>query len=186
MSVRMAVLGLVIERPGYGYDLAQRLEERCGAWRWNSTGVYGALSTLEREGHVKGRDMAGEARRPGAQRAIFDATDIGREHFRAWMLALSEPAPVRQDLDLKLALATPELLPEMIELTRVQEQQCMDALQLLTSKAKPPAGIGSWHEAALVLERNREIRQLRGRIEWLEEVRAIAKMLIGQRTLRAG
>ena len=28
MSAKYAILGLVIERPGYGYQLAQRLEER--------------------------------------------------------------------------------------------------------------------------------------------------------------
>jgi len=31
MSAKHAILGLVIERPGYGYQLAQRLEERFGS-----------------------------------------------------------------------------------------------------------------------------------------------------------
>lgn len=61
MSVKIAVLGLVIERPGYGYDLAQRLEERCPAWRWNTTGVYTTLKDLESKGHVRSRSRPGQA-----------------------------------------------------------------------------------------------------------------------------
>ena len=33
MSAKYAILGLVIERPGYGYQLAQRLEQRFGSSR---------------------------------------------------------------------------------------------------------------------------------------------------------
>jgi DNA-binding PadR family transcriptional regulator len=184
MSVRIAVLGLVIERPGYGYDLAQRLDERCGAWRWNTTAVYTTLKGLERDGYVRSRTEAGFAR-PAVKRTIYDATREGREHFREWMLALAEPAPVRQDLDLKLALATPELLPEMIALTRVEEQQCVDELQSL-SNAQPSQWDGSWSAAFTGdLERNSRIRQLRSRIEWFEEVRSYARLVLEQSTQRA-
>ncbi len=185
MSVRIAVLGLVIERPGYGYDLAQRLEERCGAWRWNTTGVYTTLKGLERDGHVRSRSRAGVGSAQTVQRTIYDATRDGREHFREWMLGLSEPAPVRQDLDLKLALATPELLPEMIALTRVEEQRCVDELQTL-GNAQPSRWDGSWSEAFTgVLERNNRIRVLRARIEWFEEVRSYARLVLEQSSQRA-
>ena len=53
MSAKHAVLGLVIEQPGYGYQLARRLEVRCGAWGWEPSGVYSALDSLSREGNVR-------------------------------------------------------------------------------------------------------------------------------------
>lgn len=41
MSLKHAVLALVVERRGYGYDLAHRLEERVGpAWRLNPSAIY--------------------------------------------------------------------------------------------------------------------------------------------------
>ncbi|HVR05288.1 MAG TPA: helix-turn-helix transcriptional regulator, partial [Solirubrobacteraceae bacterium] len=52
MSAKQAVLGLVIERPGYGYDLAQRLRERFGSSGFAPTGVYSALDQLVAEGLV--------------------------------------------------------------------------------------------------------------------------------------
>lgn len=92
---------------------------------------------------------------------------------------------MRQELDLKLALATPELLPEMIAHTRVEEQRCVDELQTL-SNAQPPQWDGSWSGVFTgVLERNNRIRVLRARIEWFEEVRSYARLVLEQSTQRA-
>ena len=33
MSVKIAVLGLIVERRGYGYDLLRRFEDRFGPWK---------------------------------------------------------------------------------------------------------------------------------------------------------
>ena len=58
MSVKHAVLGLVIERPGYGYELIQRLEQRIEGWRPSETAVYPALRSLRMEGMIRARDGA--------------------------------------------------------------------------------------------------------------------------------
>ncbi len=53
MSAKYAILGLVIERPGYGYQLAQRLEERFGSSSFAPSGVYSALDQLSRDEFVR-------------------------------------------------------------------------------------------------------------------------------------
>ena len=41
MSVKYAVLGLLVQRRGYGYDLVQRFEEQVGpAWQLNAGAIY--------------------------------------------------------------------------------------------------------------------------------------------------
>ena len=60
MSAKYAVLGLVIERPGYGYQLAQRLEERFGCSEFAPSGVYSALDQLSRDSLIR---SAGEMER---------------------------------------------------------------------------------------------------------------------------
>jgi DNA-binding PadR family transcriptional regulator len=55
MSAKYAVLGLVIERPGYGYQLAQRLEERFGSSEFAPSGVYSALDQLSRDAYIRSR-----------------------------------------------------------------------------------------------------------------------------------
>jgi DNA-binding PadR family transcriptional regulator len=56
MSFQNAVLGLVIERPGYGYDLTQRVNARVAGLDVSESAVYPALVALERKGWVRRRD----------------------------------------------------------------------------------------------------------------------------------
>jgi DNA-binding PadR family transcriptional regulator len=183
MSARHAVLGLVIERPGYGYQLGQRLAERCGAWDWESSGVYGALNSLQRDGYVrssteKGTGATGRA----APRAIYEATGAGVDYFRAWIIEFSPPSPVRQELDLKILFSGPECLPRLIEQTCAQEQRCIEAVEALTSSALPvvPGRRSRWREAAAVLQRDAEIKLLQVRVEWLQDARRVMKQILDE------
>ena len=65
MSAKHAVLGLVIERPGYGYQLAQRLDERFSSSGFAPSGVYSALDQLSRDELVR---LTGYERRLPRQR----------------------------------------------------------------------------------------------------------------------
>ncbi len=181
MSAKHAVLGLVIERPGYGYQLARRLEERCSAWGWEPSGVYSALDSLAREGNVRSvRGKGSGATGRAAPRAIYEVTPKGRDFFREWMFETSGPSPVRQELDLKILFSGPEFLPRLIDQTWAQEQMCIDVLRTLTSATKPsvPAGPLAWREAAIVLQRDAEIKLLQVRIEWLQDARKVMKELL--------
>jgi DNA-binding PadR family transcriptional regulator len=178
MSAKHAVLGLVIEQPGYGYQLARRLEERCGAWGWEPSGVYSALDSLSREEHVrsdreKGSRMTGRA----APRAIYEATPRGVDYFREWIMESSAPSPVRQELDLKILFSGPEFLPRLIDQTWAQEQMCIDDLKALTSAMQPSLASRrpTWREAAVILQRDAEIKLLQVRIEWLQNARKVMK-----------
>jgi len=181
MSVKHAVLGLVIERPGHGYALAQRLNERCGSWQWERSGVYSALDRLEEESYVlRAKARAGASASRRAPSTVYEATDRGRDFFGEWVLASSPPSPFRQDLDLKLLLAGPEFLPRLIDLTWAQEQQCAAELQRLVSQGPAGASIAqsSWAEIAVALQRRGEIRVLQARVEWLQDTRSVMKELL--------
>jgi DNA-binding PadR family transcriptional regulator len=181
MSAKHAVLGLVIERPGYGYQLAQRLEERCGAWGWERSGVYGALTRLESEKHVRvvGKRGSGATGR-GAPRTIYESTVKGVAFFEEWILKSSPPSPFRQELDLKLLFSGPEFLPVLIDQTWAQEQMCMDEMRALTSTGQvgPADRMATWGEAAAVLQRDGEIKFLQARIEWLQDSRKTMRAVL--------
>ncbi|MEZ4452161.1 MAG: PadR family transcriptional regulator [Nannocystaceae bacterium] len=50
-EMRLALLGLLAERPGHGYELMTRLEARCGgAYRASPGTIYPTLQQLEDEG----------------------------------------------------------------------------------------------------------------------------------------
>jgi DNA-binding PadR family transcriptional regulator len=107
MPLKHAVLALVAERQGYGYDLAQRFEARVGpGWRLNASAIYPALDQLERAGLVASGLRRGGTRR--SPRVVYTATRAGTAALDAWLgRTAAPPEPVRADLHLQLAFAGP-------------------------------------------------------------------------------
>lgn len=179
MSAKHAVLGLVIERPGYGYDLARRLQDRFGSSGFALTGVYSALDQLSADQLVRnaGSRTAGSNER-AAPRTIYEATPKGMDHFEEWMLGSSSLAPVRDELYMKIALSKPHNLSQLIELARAQEEECLARLERLKLPAARSRGAPrAWPEVAVLLVRDAEIKQLQARIEWLQKARVVMDKL---------
>jgi DNA-binding PadR family transcriptional regulator len=71
-DIRTALLAILAEEPGHGYDVIQRLEEKTsGAWRPSPGSVYPTLQLLEDEGLVRSVERDGKR--------VFEVTDQGRE-----------------------------------------------------------------------------------------------------------
>jgi DNA-binding PadR family transcriptional regulator len=179
MSAKHAVLGLVIERPGYGYQLAQRLDERFGSSGFAPSGVYSALDQLSRDDLVRsaGEMGAGPARR-AAPRTIYEATEEGVDHFEAWMLDPSPAPPLRDELHMKIALCRPRNLPRLIEMVAGQEQVCLGRLQdlkRLTQEA--PGASRDWSALMRLLAAEAEVAFWNSRIEWLQNARELLEQL---------
>jgi DNA-binding PadR family transcriptional regulator len=188
MSVKYAVLGLLAQRRGYGYDLVQRFEEQVGpAWQLNAGAIYVALDKLEQEGLVRpigadddGAPVTRRRTARGAPRVIYEATPQGLERFEDWMATRSARSPLREELHLKLALSQPRNLPRLIELTYEQEQACLERLaqhlggatfdELLAS-AQP------WPAVASVMVRDAEVAHLQATVEWLRRIREAMRWL---------
>ncbi len=187
MSAKNAVLGLVIERPGYGYDLARRLQSRFGSSSFAPTGVYSALDQLSSEALVRSAGSRADATNErAAPRTIYEATPKGIDHFEEWMLGCSSLAPVRDELYMKIALSKPHNLPRLIELAQTQEEDCLARLQGLKRPVnRSRGGLRAWSDVAVLLVRDAEIKQLQARVEWLQKARVVMDKLNGGRTLPA-
>lgn len=184
MSAKHAVLGLVIERPGYGYDLARRLGERFSSYGFAPTGVYSALDQLSSEGLVRAVGTRGDAGERAAPRTVYEATPAGVEAFDGWMLSSSSLSPMRDELYMKLALSRPHNLPRLIELVRSQEQECLLRLEQLAApvattgaKARARGTSLAWSDVAALLVRDAEVKRLQARVEWLQKARSIMTRL---------
>lgn len=176
MSAKHAVLGLVIERPDYGYQLAQRLDERFGASGFAPSGVYSALDQLMRDDLVRsaGELGAGPAKR-AAPRTIYEATPGGIEHFESWMFASTPTPPLRDDLQMKIALCRPSDVPRLIDMVYGQELVCLGRLQdLRRESAHNRRGLpgGEWSSLMRGIADEAEVAIWSARIEWLQATRA--------------
>jgi DNA-binding PadR family transcriptional regulator len=178
MSAKHAVLGLVIERPGYGYQLAQRLEERFGSSGFAPSGVYSALDQLSRDEFVRsaGEMGAGRARR-AAPRTIYEATAGGVEHFETWMLDPTPAPPLRDELHMKIALCRPGNVPRLIDAVAGQELVCLGRLQDLKRLGEQTAATRDWSRLMGTLAAEAEIAFWNSRIEWLQNARELLEQL---------
>jgi DNA-binding PadR family transcriptional regulator len=183
MSFQNAVLGLVIQRPGYGYELSQRLNARVAGLDVSESAVYPALHQLERMGWVRRRDTTAKMSRG---RVMFDPTPAGRRGFEVWM---DEPSPpLRGDLRWKIAVASYEKLPALIEETRVEEQSCLDRIELLTTEGDTEAlidPVAEWAPTGRLLLQRTDVKELQAKIEALQEVRAEMKQALRRRARQA-
>src|ERR1700733_15375059 len=184
MSAKYAILGLVIERPGYGYQLAQRLEERFGSSSFAPSGVYSALDQLSRDEFVRaaGEMGPGPARR-SAPRMIYEATERGVSHFEAWILGSSPTPPLRDELHMKIALCRPRNLPRLIDLIYGQELACVGRLHDLTQSCERERIVGireDWPRLMRTLAKDAEIALWQARIQWLQNARELLAGLVEQ------
>jgi DNA-binding PadR family transcriptional regulator len=167
MSLKHAVLALVVERRGYGYELVQRFEERVGpGWRLNPSAVYPALDQLERGGLVTGTARRGGTRR--SPRIVYAPTPAGLTALETWLNASEvPPEPVRADLHLRIAFARPEHVDALAAQLVAHERACTELLARYprAPSGSDPAGGPALLDAAVVA-------RLRAELAWLVHARA--------------
>jgi DNA-binding PadR family transcriptional regulator len=75
-DIRTAILTVLAENPGHGYEVIRTLEERSGGmWRPSPGSVYPTLQMLEDEGLVRSQTVEG--------RRVYEVTDEGRTEAEA-------------------------------------------------------------------------------------------------------
>ncbi len=123
--VNWALLGLVIERPSYAYELAQRFERTYeGVLALSSIShVYTALSALKDRGLVE--EVAG-TRTTRQPKPHYRATPEGLAEHRAWLLSQLGEDLRRQRLfvlQLSSLMRDPH---EALEVLEDYEQRCLE------------------------------------------------------------
>jgi DNA-binding PadR family transcriptional regulator len=109
MAVRLVILGLLRERPLYGYEIKQIIEEHMGDWTSIAFGsIYFALDKLAEEKFVEKVEVAQEGKRPS--RSVYQITDAGRFEFLRLLRAVWSELE-RQYFAIDVGLAFMDALP---------------------------------------------------------------------------
>jgi DNA-binding PadR family transcriptional regulator len=124
--VHWALLGLVIERPSYAYNLADRFERRYkDVLALSNTGhVYTALSALESRSMVEEIPGTRRGRQP---RPRYRATAKGLEEYRAWLVSQAGEDRRRHELFVLGLRALTHEPGELLEVLARYEQAWMKA-----------------------------------------------------------
>lgn len=174
MSAKHAVLGLVIEQPGYAYRIASGVRRQLRFADLADSYPYWALEKLENEGLVRRVDENGDPMHDGSsgRRAIYEATADGIEQFEDWLLSTAAEPPLRDDLHFRIALCRPKDAPRMIELIHGQELVCLGRVHdLKRGSEQESSEAGEWDRMVSVVSRDAELAFWNARIEWLRGVR---------------
>lgn len=166
MSLKHAVLALVAERRGYGYELVQRFEARVGpGWQLNPSAVYPALDQLERGGFVTSTARRGGTRR--SPRIVYAPTDIGTAALEAWLCATdAPPEPVRADVHLRIAFARREHRAALATQLAAHERAYGDLL----ARYQRRHGAGR-HTSGPLLVDDAVVTRVRAELVWLAHAR---------------
>jgi DNA-binding PadR family transcriptional regulator len=163
-----AILGLVLERPGHGYDLGARLGARLGpSWAIDPKRLYRMLDQLERAGLISGvveRDPDNSRQ----QRTVYSATERAPIALRQWLETLDPREPTRVEIQAKIAAAREEDAPQLLQALHQYERECLELLRLGSG---PPLPVRSWMGLVMDIVRDASDAQLRAEIEWAERTR---------------
>jgi DNA-binding PadR family transcriptional regulator len=134
-AVQWALLGLVIERPSYGYELATRVERAYGGEvRLSSTSyAYTALEALKDRGLVEELAGTGSDRQP---KPIYRATPVGVAAFKEQLVAeVSEDRRRSRVSARKLAVFAREPDVALALIGRMREACLKEAVRASSSSA---------------------------------------------------
>lgn len=168
------LLGLLVERAGYAYEFAQRVNERMGpAWRLTPSSIYPLLDRLESEGLARRvvKDLPGRPRQ--RERVMYHATDKTRPALERWMARPVRKEPLRTELLAKIAVARPEDAPLLLAALDDYERDCL-VLSRAAHEERPR--VGAWSALlSNLIEASTEIH-LKAELEWV----VVARRLIDE------
>ncbi len=184
MAAKHAVLGMLLHRPAYPYELADRLERRLGpAWAVNSGQLSQIIAKLEEAGLIERAEPVGCR----TDRHVFAITDDGVAEFERWFDEdVGSVRLPRRPLLVKITFAGAERLEGAL--------QQIDAYE--AARAAHLEDLSRTHEAISVdeplvradhvllrLNLSADIIQLEGELEWAKQAREMLSWLLEHRVV---
>ena len=180
--LRAAVVAVLLEGPGYGYEVANRLKRRLGpSWRLYAKHLYPVLKELEKAGLVRSEETAGDpdARRRASKndRTIYYPTPAALEARDDWMGAPVAMTLMRTDIQAHLAFAREEEAPTLLRLLDRYEE---DLIVELEANALTDAPRISWLGLVVSELRASVSRRLDAEKEWVQGLRQAIEEHVAQ------
>jgi DNA-binding PadR family transcriptional regulator len=169
MSVRNALLGLLLQSPRHGYELRNAFEAVVGGeatWSVKPAQVYTTLARLEEAGLVRVKARGKDA---GPERRIYAVTPAGRQVFQAWLASPVRAEHQRDEFFVKLilTLATREAEPK-----KVIHNQRNSLYQQLHELTVQRDGSNPKTDLAHILLLDQAIMHVEADLRWLEVIEA--------------
>jgi DNA-binding PadR family transcriptional regulator len=179
-----AVLGLLVQGPSYGYELANRLERQLGpGWSIVRPSLYRMLRGLDREGLVSSSQASASSSQDSedtsSARIMYEATDLAESALVAWMDSPLSFDEAQLQLQARMVVARPEDLPRLLVALNQHERA------LFSKRDQVQAGTPAQHSlraAMMFLVREASMQRINGELLWLDLARQTIRTLLASRT----
>ncbi len=179
-----AVLGLLVQGPSYGYELANRLERQLGpGWSIVRPSLYRMLRGLDREGLVSSSQASvsssQDSEDTSSARIMYEATDLAESALVAWMDSPLSFDEAQLQLQARMVVARPEDLPRLLVALNQHERA------LFSKRDQVQAGTPAQHSlraAMMFLVREASMQRINGELLWLDLARQTIRTLLASRT----
>lgn len=162
--LRGALLGLVLERPSHGGELANRLSIRLGdTWRIDSNDIYRLLANLQAEGLVDVREEPRRDKRMGT-RIVYHPNERTSAALTRWIETLLPRETFRLGLHAKLAVAREQDLPGLRSALKQHQREC---LTLVTTMSPGDGEPRSWGALFMDCTRDGIHQMLQTEVDWV-------------------
>lgn len=134
MSIKHALLGILVRQPCHGYELKQTFEEKVGEfWTLNYGQVYTTLERLYKDGLVEWEDIE-QTDKP--DKKMYRITEAGRVVFDEWRRqpVKAEPRALRDELFLKLLFMDRDQSEAVLRMIQTQQSVYMAHMMQLTNR----------------------------------------------------
>jgi DNA-binding PadR family transcriptional regulator len=160
MSVKHAILGLLLEKPRHGYEIKIGFEQMLlRQWPLNTGQVYTTLERLVRDGLVKPLDDEAGERKP------YIITEQGKQELKKWLLEPVKKSVLKDEMVFKLLCARAIRFPHIPEMITNQKKAVMETLMKMT-KLKNQLHPSEDREMLILLEGG--LLHLEADLKWLE------------------
>lgn len=179
--VPVAVLSVVIEKPGHGWDVARRAKRRLGSsWPVGSKHIYGYLERLESDGLIRSQSEP-SGRGPYRMLDVYYPTEKGEAARRAWYLTPLDQGVITTDMDVRLAFSTEEDIPYLLDRLTERQERVLKEIEEIEFTKTP---FVSHRVRVINMQRASVEVRLRAELGWLEGARREFEMERDQRSQR--
>jgi PadR family transcriptional regulator, regulatory protein AphA len=179
MAAKHVLLGLLLDRPAYPYQLADRMQQRLGpSWTVRSGPLYQAVKGLERDGMIErvNKDPDGQD-----ERHVFQITERGVEEFERWFEQAPDTVRSSRPLLVKITFAGPERLARAMGKVEDYERECAERLSAIAVMCEalpgPEQELVRADHLLLRLNLSSDIYALEGELRWAQDARELLTSL---------
>jgi DNA-binding PadR family transcriptional regulator len=167
LSVRNALLGLLVQRPRHGYELRAAFEAVVGGednWDVKPAQIYSTLARLEKSGLVE-EDSTEQDK--GPERRVYAITPAGRKDLEQWLDTGIPREHQRDEFFIKLMICLASRATDPRRLIQTQRSHLYQEMHSFTAQRTP---LDAKRELAKILLFDKALMHLEADVRWLDMI----------------